>query len=98
VRAPSLVTLRDIQRNAVETGISLPVGPTGESRGEVRLPDVSKDSKSGFWKRNVSILALRGELEGRAPLLETPKDMKIGSGNSVFFNRGPVGGQWRGFL
>jgi len=33
VRAPSLVTLRDIQRKAVETGFSLPEGQTGESRG-----------------------------------------------------------------
>lgn len=67
------------------------MGPIGESRGEVLLPDISKDSKSGFRKRNVSIWALRGELGGRASALETLKDMKIGSSNGIFFNSGPLG-------
>lgn len=57
-------------------GISLYRGPTGEPGGEVHLPGTSRASKRWLWKWvSLSVGALRGEPEGMAPLLETPKDM-----------------------
>jgi len=56
---------------ALETGISLNRDPTGEPRGEVHLPETTRDSKRGLWKQGVSLSmkALQRKLGGRAPSL-----------------------------
>ena len=52
----------NIQRKALETGISLHRDPIEEPGGEVRLLGTSRDSKRGLWKQTGS--RCRGSARG----------------------------------